>query len=190
MPRHHAQALHFGKRVDQLLGQPARQRFALFAALGVRKRQHHDRPPSSFLCWFHATDAKRRRITALRILDHQRVRKSFGLVVALQLHAQPARFHANNRVEPGIVFLPPVEHLHADHEFLQLIAMPVERLADRKLQEPRQPARPRHRTAGDDLARLGADRLRCHVILDARNALRTHRRTVIFGPYPAHEDTI
>ena len=80
-----------------------------------------------------------RRVAAFRKLDHDRIRSALLPVVAHQPRAQAAGLHAHDRVsariEGGIL----VEDLHADDVFLELVAVPVERLETHELQESLQP---------------------------------------------------
>ena len=63
-------------------------------------------------------------------------------VVLLQLRPQPPRFHAYDRVEPGIITVAAVENFQTEHVFLQLIRFARQRSLDHVTKKTRMaPAR-------------------------------------------------
>ena len=76
-----------------------------------------------------------RNVTAFAQHDPDAVFAAFGPIIFLQLVAQAAGFHADNRVNPRVKRLPPVEHLQSDEILLEPVRLAQETFFDHKLQE-------------------------------------------------------
>ena len=72
-------------------------------------------------------------------------------VVLLQLRSQPPRFHAHDRIEPGIVAVAPVEDLQTEHVLLQLLGLARQRPLDHVAKKTRMAAARKGRGGQDAL---------------------------------------
>ena len=80
----------------------------------------HGGSPRSRSC----TQRQARRVAAGDELDEHRIGAAIAFVIGLQLGAQTARFHADDRVHARIVRRFAVEDFHAEQVFFQLVRLP------------------------------------------------------------------
>jgi len=82
---------------------------------------------------------------------------SLGLVILVELCAEPARFHANNRVHARVESLKTVEYFKADQIFFQPVLLAKQTFFHHKLEKTPNPVRVNEDPASEDSLQLGAD---------------------------------
>jgi hypothetical protein len=104
-------------------------------------------------------------------MNHDRFPGARARVILAKFPAQAARFHAYNRIEPGIIILAPVERIATYRVFLQLIQIAGDGPLDRQPQESLQSMRASEAFTREDPFHLRVDPFHLREDLGGQNLI-------------------